>query len=88
MCPTVNKETKTGKTWTNFRTRLNNHISDCRIGRTSDIFDRHVHECGIKNNCLKEPFFQVFAFMKLTSSSKLLTYESYLHSQKFDTMNK
>ena len=88
MCPTEVKETKTGKTWTKFRTRLNNHISDCRTGRTSDIFDLHVHECGIKNNCLGEPYFKVYAFMKLSSSDKLLTYESYLHSQRFDTMNK
>ena len=40
--------TKTGKTETRLRERINNHISDCRTGRTSDVFDLHVHECGIK----------------------------------------
>ena len=88
MCKTAIKETKTGKTWTRFRERLNNHISDCRTGRTTDVFDIHVHKCGTNNNCLNEPFFKVYAFMKLSKPDKLITYERYLHSKRFDTMNK
>ena len=51
-CLMRGKITKTGKTDTKFRMRLNNHISDCRTGNTSDIFDLHVHECGTSKNCL------------------------------------
>ena len=88
MCETEMPESNTGKTLTQFRIRLNNHISDCKTGRTSDIFDLHVHECGTKNGCLKPPYFKVFAYMKLSSPDMLLSYEKYLHSKKFDTINK
>ena len=87
MCKTTIKETNTGKTLTRFRERLNNHISDCRTGRTTDIFDIHVHNCGTINNCLREPFFGVYAFMKLSAPDKLIIYEKYLHSKRFDTTN-
>ena len=88
MCKSDKPESNTGKTWTDFRTRLNNHISDCRTGRTTDLFDIHVHECGKRNNCLKAPYFKVYAYMKLSTPDKLLAYEKYLHSRKFDTINK
>ena len=86
MCKSNEPVTKTGKTWTQFRLRLNNHISDCYTGRTSDIFDLHVHQCGIQNHCLKPPYFKVFAFMKLSSPDKLLSYEKYLHSKNYATI--
>lgn len=82
------KTTYTGKTKTTIRLRTNNHISSCRTGRGSNIFDRHVHECGKRNNCLKEPYFELYAFMKLSTDKKLGTYEKYLHRRQFDTMNR
>ena len=88
MCKTDIIESNTGKTETRLRDRMNNHISDTRTGRTTDKFDLHVHQCGINNHCLKPPFFKVYAFMKFTSSRKLITYERYLHKKRYDTMNK
>ena len=64
------KVTKTGKTSTTLRARINNHISDCETGRTSDIFDLHVHECGKKHNGLIKPYFKVKAFISRTAKCK------------------
>ena len=80
--------TYTGLTKTTLRTRSNNHISCCRLGTGSDIFDKHVFKCGTEKNCLKEPYFKIFAFMALSSEDKLSTYEKYLHHRRFDTMNR
>ena len=77
--------TKTGKTETILRTRLNNHKSDCKTGRTTDLFDLHVHKCGA--NRMKHPYFRVKAFMKLSSPEKLLTYEKLFHQRKYATIN-
>ena len=79
--------TYTGKTKTSLRTRMNNHISDCRTGNTTDKFDIHVKKCCIENDDYAIPFFKIYAFMALKSEHKLNTYEKYLHRQKFDTMN-
>ena len=79
--------TKSGKTETKLRARMNNHISDCKTGRTTDIFDLHVHDCGIRNNCLNPPYFRIRAFMKLSSPEKLLTYEKVIHERKYATIN-
>ena len=82
------KETYTGKTWQKLRGRTNDHIAKCRKGTGDNIFDRHVNECGLKNNCLNPPYFKVYAFIALSSRQKLLTYEKYLHRNGYDTMNK
>ena len=79
--------TKTGKTSTKLRSRINNHISECKSGNTSDIFDLHVHKCGKSKNNLNPPYFRVKAYMKLSSPEKLLTYEKLLHSRKYATIN-
>ena len=88
MCQTERVESYTGKTETTLRTRMNNHISDCRTGNTTDMFDLHVRECGIKNQCFKPPYFSIYAFMKLRSPDMLLTYEKWLHGKRYDSMNK
>ena len=80
------KESYTGKT-TNLRLRTNNHISSSRSGNSDNKFDIHVHNCGVKNNCLKEPFFKLFAFMTLSREEGLLHHEKELHRLKLDTMN-
>ena len=79
--------TKSGKTENKLRIRMNNHISDCQTGNTTDIFDLHVHKCGLKNNCLTPPYFRIKAFMKLSSPDKLLTYENTIHQRKYATIN-
>ena len=66
---------------------MNNHISDCRTGNTTDQFDLHVHDCVKQNNLLEEPFFQIYAFFSVSEEKYLIPYERYLHTQKFDTMN-
>ena len=82
------KTTYTGKTKTNLRIRMNNHITSCRSGNGTNMFDGHVFKCGKLNKCLKAPYFQIYAFMKVSTEEKLLTYERYLHRMGFDTMNK
>ena len=78
-------ETKTGKTKTRLRDRVNNHRSECKSGNTSDVFDRHCHSCGAHRG--EEPYFRVRAFMKLSTPDKLLTYEKMLHGRKYATIN-
>ena len=73
-----------GKT-VNLRKRTNGHISSCRTGKGSDIFDRHVYNCNGKP--LEEPFFKLFLLLT-THEHSLLTYESHLHSLGYDTMNR
>ena len=86
-CKGIHKVTKTGKTFTTLRARLNTHRSHCRTGRTSDIFDRHVHECMKLNNDYDEPLFEVRAFMKLSKYDKLMAYEQEFHNRKYATIN-
>ena len=65
--------TYTGRTKNKLRTRTNNHISCCRSGKGSNIFDNHVFNCGTKNNCLKPPYFKVYAFTRLSKEDNLPT---------------
>ena len=83
MCDIV---TYTGRT-NNLRLRTNNHIDCCRSNKGTDKFDLHVHECGIKNNNLQEPYFKLYAFMTFSSEPKLILYERLLHNKKLDTLN-
>ena len=57
------KETYIGKTKEDntkgFKVRINQYISDCKTGDSTCKFPRHVYDCGIKNNCLEEPFFSL-----------------------------
>ena len=78
------RTTYTGKT-NNFRNRMNNHISECRSGKTTDRFDLHVHHC---NKDLKEPFFKVYVFVEVMDATLLESYERYLHKCGHDTMNR
>ena len=86
-CKNDPKTTKTGKTNTKLRQRMNNHRSDCRTGRTSDLFDLHVNSCMIANNDFDEPLFEIRAYMKLSSHEKLEIYESEFHKRKYATIN-
>lgn len=86
-CVGENRITKTGKSITTLRARMNNHRSNCRTGRTSDVFDRHVHECMKENKSFDEPLFEIRAFFKLSSPDKLLTYEDEFHRRKYAIIN-
>ena len=76
----------TGKT-NNCRLRMNNHISGCRTGNTSDLFDLHVFECKQKRKHPQEPFFKINIFMEVSDIRLLIPYEFHLHKMKYDTMN-
>ena len=81
-------ETSVGKT-DNLRLRTNNHISSCRTGNGTNLFDLHVHSCAKKQKKeLVEPFFKLFAFMELTDYNALRNHERRLHLQGHDTINK
>ena len=79
------RTTYTGKT-NDFQLRMNNHISSCRLGTSTNIFDNHVFNCR-KYNQPSGPYFKIYAFMEIKNENLLLTYESYLHKKGFDTMN-
>ena len=41
-----------------FKVRINQHISDRKTGNSTSTFPPHLYDCGMKNNCLEEPFFR------------------------------
>ena len=85
-CDPNNPTTYTGKTF-NLRERMNNHISACRNGGSSDQFDNHVFDCKSKHDTPDvEPYFLVYAFMTVKREN-LLTYEKHLHRKGYDSMN-
>ena len=61
MCD--HKETYIGKTVgdnvVGFKSRINQHISDCRTGTCTSKFPIHAYHCAMKIKCLKEPYFQL-----------------------------
>lgn len=69
------------------RNRMNNHISESRSGISTCSFPKHVHECGIRHNKLKEPFFKIFVFFALNNSSALLYYEEKLFKEGHALLN-
>ena len=88
VCNFCNTTSKTGLT-DNFRDRTNNHITGCRWGRGTDIFDNHVFACsGLQNVPHEEPYFKIYIYMVLNDYHKLLNYERKLHLAGHDTLNK
>ena len=85
------KETYIGKTighnTKGFKVRINQHISDCDTGDFTCKFPRHVYNCGIKNNCLKEQFFSLNIMLPLNKSDIFETTEKHLPLKGSDTMN-
>ena len=79
-CSGHGNTSSTGKK-NDFRLRMNNHISSCRLGTSTDKFDNHVFNCRAKNNYTLEPYFKMYAFMEIADERLLLTYESYLHKK-------
>ena len=85
------KETYYGKTigdnMKGFKVRINQHISDCKTGVSTCKFLCHVYICGIKNNCLEEPFFSLNIMLRFNTSDRLETIEKHFHLKGHDTMN-
>ena len=81
------KETHIGKAIGNntkrYEVKINQQISDCKTAVSTCKFRRHVYDCGIKNNCLEEPFFS-FMF-RLSKSDRLEAIEKHFHSKDHDT---
>ena len=48
-CKFCEQTTNNGKT-NNLRLRMNNHISACRLGNSTDLFDNHVYRCNEQKN--------------------------------------
>ena len=88
-CATKKKHTgKTiGDNTKGFKVRINQHISDCKTGVSTCKFPRHVYDCGIKNNCLEEPFFSLNNMLQLNKKDRLETIEKHFHLKDYDTMN-
>ena len=80
-----------GKTnWNNtkgFKIRINQHIFDCKTRDSTCKFQHHVYDCGIKNDCLEEPFFSRNIMSRLNKSDKLEIIEKHFHLKGYDTMN-
>ena len=72
---------------TNLRNRMNNHISESRTGISTCNFPKHVFSCATSTHSFQEPFFKIFAFMKLTDSRLLLSYENKLFKAGHAVMN-
>ena len=88
VCSFCSKVSYTGKT-DNMRLRINNHMSACRHGNSTDQFDNHVFACADSVKLpLIEPFFKLYAFMQMSDYNKLRNYERKLHADGHDTMNK
>ena len=58
-----------GKT-VDLRSRMNNHITSCRLGGSTDKFDNHVFYC--MQNQKQEPFFGILTFMKLADEQNFV----------------
>ena len=89
MCD--HKETYIGKTVRDnvvgFKSRISQHISDCRTGVSTCKFPIHVYHCDIKNKCLKELCFQLNIMLKLKDSRLIKLHESHFPKKGYDTIN-
>ena len=87
-CSYCQMVTKLGKT-DDLRARTNNHRSGCRSGKTSDIFDKHVHSCFRSQGIAPtEPMFLLYVLMACSDFNKLLGIERDMHLKGFDTLFK
>ena len=70
-----------------FRVGINQHISDCKTGVPTCKIGCHVYACGIKVNCVQDPFFSLNIMLQLNTSDRLKTIEKHFHLKGYDTMN-
>ena len=69
-CTTCNYSTTYIGKSVDLRSRMNNHITSCRLGGSTDKFDNHVFCC--MQNQKQEPFSQILMLMKLDDEQNLL----------------
>ena len=67
---TTKTETYTGRAVI-LRRRMNTHISCCKLGNGTDIFDKHVFECRQKHPDSAEPWFQIYVFYTVKDPNML-----------------
>ena len=70
-----------------FKVRINQHISDCKTGDSTCKFLHHICYCGIKNNCLEEPFISLNIMLWLNKSDRFETIEKHFHLKDYDTVS-
>ena len=59
LCNSCNGNTTCTAKTVNFRDRINNHITTCCYGTSTDKFDNHFFKCSNKNHhVVKEPYFE------------------------------
>ena len=59
LCNSCNGNTTCTVKTVNFRHRINNHITLCRYGTSTDKFDNHVFKCSNKNHYVANvPYFE------------------------------
>ena len=85
------KETYLGKTVgdnvVGFKSRINQHISNCETGTFTCKFFIHVYYRVTKNKCLKKPYFELKIIMKLKDSRQLEFYENHFYKKDYDNIN-
>ena len=64
-----------------FKGRINQYISKYRTGISTCKFAIHVYNYAMKNECLKEPYFQLGIIMKLKDNQQLEFNENYFHKK-------
>ena len=70
-----------------FKSRINQHITDCRTGTSTCKYPIHVYHCAMKDKCLKEPFFELNILMKPKDSRQLELYENHFLKKGYDTIS-
>ena len=88
VCNSCSVETYSGKAVV-YRGRTNTHMSQGRLGGSSNKFDMHVHKCyKDSGKPFVEPLFTSYILMVCNSYHKLLAYESMLQAKGIDTLNR
>ena len=67
---------------------MNNHITACHYGTSTDKFDNYVFKFSNKDKHVAKEFcFKIYVFMTVNNKNKLLCYESCSHKMGFNTIN-
>ena len=70
-----------------FKSRINQHISDCRTVTSTIKFRIKIYDCAMKHKSLKEPYFQLNIMKKLKDSRQLVFYKNHFHKKGYDIIN-
>ena len=71
-----------------FKTSMDNHITESRSWVSMCKFTIHVFNCIKRNNRQsEEPFFYIYVMLSLKSNSSLESLETLFHERDYDTLN-